>query len=116
MDLALKIIHTVQNLYIFCAKNVSIPQEAKRFNTPILYTINAHFYNCSINIGPVSFFSSSDMHQFNIYWDATLLPLIIATIFHFFAFFKFNMFDKKVVLIRLKTKTICLTTKLFRLD
>ena len=33
----------VQNLYKLGLINVSIPQEAKCFNTPILYTTDAHF-------------------------------------------------------------------------
>ena len=33
----------VQNLYKLGLINVSIPQQVKRFNTPILYTTNAHF-------------------------------------------------------------------------
>ena len=38
-------------------------QGAKCFNTPILYTTDTHFYNFLINVGSISFFSSSDMHQ-----------------------------------------------------
>ena len=33
----------VQNLYKLGLTNVSIPQEAKCFNTPILYTTDTHF-------------------------------------------------------------------------
>ena len=32
----------------------------KCFNTPVLYTTNAHFYNPSVKIGSISFLSSSD--------------------------------------------------------
>ena len=53
----------VQNLYKLGLKNVSIPEEAKCFNTPHLYTTNPDFYHSSIKIGSTSFFSSSDMHQ-----------------------------------------------------
>ena len=35
----------------------------KCFNTLEFYTINTHFYNSSINIRSISFFSSSDAHQ-----------------------------------------------------
>ena len=52
-------------------QNVSIPlycilpthSSRKCFNTSILYTTNTHFYNSSINIRSIYFFSSSDMHQ-----------------------------------------------------
>ena len=44
-------------------QNVSIPQRAKCFNTPNLYTTDMHFYNSLINIGSITFFSSSYMHQ-----------------------------------------------------
>ena len=47
----------------YSPKYDSILQEAKCFNTPNLHTTNMHFYNSSINIGFISFFSSSDMRQ-----------------------------------------------------
>ena len=37
----------------------------KCFNTSILYTIDAHFYNPSVKIGFASFFSSSDTQKFH---------------------------------------------------
>ena len=43
------------------------------------------------------------------YWNSFFTYLF----FKFFEFFKFNMLDKKVVLIRLKVKIICSTKKLF---
>ena len=46
--------------------------------------------------------------------DVTLLVLVFhVSFFKGFVFFKFNMLDKKGVLIRLKIKAICLTRKLF---
>ena len=51
----------VQSLYEFELMYVSIFQEAKFFNTPNLYTTDPLFYNSSINIGYISFLSSSDM-------------------------------------------------------
>ena len=52
-------------------KNVSIPpycilpihSSTKCFNTAILYTSDAHFYDSLMKIAFISFFSSSDMHQ-----------------------------------------------------
>ena len=46
----------VQNLYKFQAHSVSIPQEAKCFNTPMSYTTDAYLYNPSVKIGSISFF------------------------------------------------------------
>ena len=53
----------VENLFKLGLVNVLILQEAKCFNTANLYTTGTLFYNSSINIGSISFFSSSDMHQ-----------------------------------------------------
>ena len=53
----------IQNLYKFELIYVSIFQEAKCFNTPNLYTTDPLFNNSSVNIGSISFFSSSDTHQ-----------------------------------------------------
>ena len=53
----------VQNLYKRGLINVSIPQKAKCFNAPNLYTTNPHFYNSLKEIGSISFLSSSDSHQ-----------------------------------------------------
>ena len=53
-----------QNLYKFWTQNVSIPQGAKCFNTPILYTTDTHFYKPSIKIGSISFFLSSEEQKF----------------------------------------------------
>ena len=45
----------------------------KCFNTPTLYTIDAHFYNPSQKIGFISFSSSSDTQKFHhlLGWHAT---------------------------------------------
>ena len=49
-----------------------------------------------------------------IYWDATPLALILhLSFFKIFGLFKFNMLDKKAILITLKIKTTCSTEKLF---
>ena len=40
-------------------------QWAKCFNTLILYTTDTHIYHCSIKIGSISFFSSSDTPEFH---------------------------------------------------
>ena len=53
----------VENLYTFELIHVSIFQEANCFNTLNLYTTDILYYNSSINIGSISFFSCSDMHQ-----------------------------------------------------
>ena len=37
----------------------------KWFNTPLLYTIDAHFYNPSVKIASISFLSFSDMEKSN---------------------------------------------------
>ena len=103
-------------------QNVPIPSNCKLpthsstkcFNTSILYTTDTHFYNSSVNIGSISFFSSSDTHQSHhlLGCHATgVNPSFI--FFKCLAFFKFNMLDKKAVLIRLKIKTSCYTKKLF---
>ena len=41
----------------------SIFQEAKCFNTPMSYTTGALFYNPSVKIGSIYFFSSSGMQK-----------------------------------------------------
>ena len=66
----------VQNLYKVGLINVSIPQEAKCFNTPHFYTTDGHFCNTSINIGCI-FFSSPYIQQSHHLLDATLLALIL---------------------------------------
>ena len=68
---------------------------------------------CSIKIDDISFFRLLASANIIIVWDATLLPLILhLNFFKHFAFFKFNMLDKKTVLITLKIKIICLTKEL----
>ena len=52
----------VENLYQLGLTTVSIPQEAKYFNTPISYTTDTQLYS-SINIGSISYFSSSDTNK-----------------------------------------------------
>ena len=88
----------VKNLYKFWAQNVWIPQEAKCFNTPILYTSDAHFYNSSIKIGPISFFSSSDTQKFYHLLGCRTIGINSSLIFFFkfFAFFKFNLPDQEI--------------------
>ena len=82
------------------------------------YTTDAQFYNPSVKIGSVSFFTSSDMQQFHHLLGCHTIG-INSSFFFFkcFTFFKFNMpsqnSDKKVVRTKEKIKTICLTKKLF---
>ena len=45
--------------------NGSILPKVKCFNTPMLYNTNAHFYNPSVRIGSISFFSSSNKQKFH---------------------------------------------------
>ena len=52
----------VENLYQLGLTTVSIPQEAKYFNTSISYTTDTQLYS-SINIGSISYFSSSDTNH-----------------------------------------------------
>ena len=53
-----------QNLYKFWSQDISIPQETKLRHTPNLYTTDLLFYNSSINIESISFFSSSDTQKY----------------------------------------------------
>ena len=97
---SIKIIHRldiVQNFYKFWGQNVSIPQEIKFFNSPMLYTTDAHFYNSSLKIGSIYFFSSSDMYQSHhpLGYHATGINSSLIFFFKFFAFFKFNMPSQK---------------------
>ena len=68
----------------------------KRFNTLILYTTDTHFYNPSLKIASISFFSSSDTQKLHHLLGCQAIginsPLIF---FKFFAFFKFNMPSQK---------------------
>ena len=76
----------------------------------MLYTTETHFYNSSVKIGSVSFFISSDMQKLHHLLGCHTIGINSALIFFkCFAFFKFNMLDKKAVLTREKIKTICLT-------
>ena len=89
------------------------------FSQNVLKTPNrilpTHFYNSSINIGSISFFSPSDMHQSHhlLGCHATGINSLLNSFFKFLAFSKFNMLDKKPALTREKIKTICLTKQLF---
>ena len=64
------------------------------------------FYNSSINIGSISFFSSSDMHHSHHLFGchATGINSSFNSFFKCFTLFKFNMLDKKAVLTRGKIK------------
>ena len=75
----------------------------KCFIAPILYTTDTDFYNLSVKMVSISFFSFSDTQKFYH---------LSESFFKCFAFLKFDILDKKTVLIRLKIKTICLTKKL----
>ena len=57
-----------------------------------MYTTNIYFYNSSINIGFISFFSSSEMHQSYhlLECNATGINSLLL-LFKYFAFFSFNM-------------------------
>ena len=81
----------------------------KDFNTLKLYALKSLLSKNQFYL----FFSSSDMHQsyhlLGYHGTGIKFSFIF---FKFFAFLKFNMLDKKAVLIRLKIKTICLTKKL----
>ena len=68
-----------------------------------------------MQIGSISFFSStSDTEMFHhlLGCYATGISSSLNSFFKRFAFSKFNIFEKKAVLIRLKIKTISLTKKL----
>ena len=77
----------------------------KCFIAPIWYTTDTDFYNLSVKMVSISFFSFSDTQKFYH---------LSESFFKCFAFLKFDILDKKAVLIRLKIKTICLTKKLFK--
>ena len=61
-----------------------------------MYTTNTYFYNSSINIGFISVFSSSDMHQSYhlLGCNATGISSLLL-FFKYFAFFSFNMESQK---------------------
>ena len=87
----------VQNPYKLRFLKISIPQEAKCFNIPILYTANTHFITPRKTLD--LFLSSHLLRRTNPtnYCDATLHLLIVHLIlFKCSAFFKFNMLDKKI--------------------
>ena len=82
-----------------------------------MYNTDAHLYNSSVNIESISFSHLLTHNNLTIYWDATQQALILhLTVFKCFKCLKFNMYDKRAVLIRLKIKTICLLKKLFWLQ
>ena len=87
----------VQNPYKLRFLKISIPQEAKCFNIPILYTANTHFITPRKTLD--LFLSSHLLRRTNPTncCDATLQLLIVHLIlFKCFASFKFNMLDKKI--------------------
>ena len=60
----LKISNYIKSLWIIFILNwFKYSQGVKCPNTLVLYTTNTHFHNSLINIGSVSFFSSSDTQQ-----------------------------------------------------
>ena len=65
----------------------------KYFNTPILYTTDAHFYKPLVKIGSLFCFSSSDMQKFHHLLGCNTIGIISSHIFFLkcFAFLKFNM-------------------------
>ena len=76
-------------------------------NTPILCTTDAHFYNPSVKVGSISFFSFSDMQKFHHLFGCHAIGINYSLIFFkCFTFFRFNMVDKRAVLNRLKIKAI----------
>ena len=123
---------------VLILQNVPIPlnflppmQSSPKFvNTSILYTTDALF-NKMFQYQHIVYYQHTVLQLFNkhciyfffsyltlryptIYWDVTLLALILYSIlFKCFAFFKFNMLDEKPALIRLKIKIICLTKSFF---
>ena len=115
------------NQNVLILQNVLIPpncillmhSSTKYFSTPILYTTDTHFYGCSINIGSISFFSSSDMHQFHhlLGCHGTAINSSLNSFLSSFRFLNLwwltKMLDKKSALTREKIKTICLTKKFF---
>ena len=97
--------------------HIPIPTHSstKCFNTSILYTTYTQFYNSSINIGSISFLSSSDMHQSHhlLGFHATGINSLLKPFLSSLSFSNLICLTKKSALIRLKIKTICLTKKLF---
>ena len=75
----------------------SVSQEAKCFNTPNLDTTKTHFSNTLINIGSISFFSSSDMRQSHYLWGChvTGINSSLNSFFKFFVLSRFNMPSQK---------------------
>ena len=82
-----KIVLILQNVLIFPNCILPMHSSTKCVNT------KTHFYNFSINIGSISFFSSSDMHQFHHLsgYHATGINSLLNSFFKFFSFYKFNM-------------------------
>ena len=88
-------------IHNFLSQNLSIPsnqnmsQEAKCFNTPILYTTNALLQLFSKH--QIYFFSHLPARKYStIFQDGTLLGLILHfSFFKCFQFFKFNMPSQK---------------------
>ena len=91
------------NLSFKTLKNLDL----KCFNTPTLCTTDTLFYNSSVNIGPISFFLSSDTHQSHHLLGINSLFIYFLSVLHFL-----NVFFL-IFLIRLKVKNFCLRKKLF---
>ena len=94
-----------------CTKTFGLYQVSQRFQY-------SQIENIKTLLSKYRFFFFLILKSSTIYWDAMLLALIShLSFFKLFAFFKFNMHfirvTKKVTVIRLKIKTICLAKKLF---
>ena len=73
--------------------NVSMPPQLYITRTTPAYCILPKLtFTTPLNIGTISIFSSSDMHQFHHLLGCHAIGLILYFIFlNFFSFFKFNM-------------------------
>ena len=67
----------------------------KYFNTSILQTTNPYFYNPSVKIGSISFFSSFDIRKFHHLLACHNTGINSLHLLKSFAFFKFNMPSQK---------------------
>ena len=96
------------------SKWLGIHKDFKCQNVPVLSNC-IHKKHYSVKIGSISFFSSADMQKYYHLLGFHIIGINSSlNIFSkFFAFSKFNILDKKTVLIRLKIKKICLTKKLY---
>ena len=119
--------HIVLNIfkYIFWYKCTKIRKEenlnySKRFLNYIMchkdFKLQIAYIKSITQLKSILFLFSHPLActSSTICWEATLWLLILRlSFFKFFPFLKFNLLDKKAVLIRLKIKTKCLTKKSF---